>query len=64
VRLDDGFEYYVVEPHPSLSNQPMVWQKPAFEVGIDAVGGNVAPLFSRPGPRSQRPSPRTPMLEP
>ena len=46
VRLDDGFEYYCVAPHPSLFDQPMVWQEPAYQVGFDTAGGNVEPIFS------------------
>ena len=46
IRLDDGFDYYYVAPHPTLFNQPMVWQEPAYTVGFDTAGGNVEPLFS------------------
>ena len=49
VKLADGFEYYIVDVHPYFLNQPQVFQKPAFAVGFDTVGGNVGPIYS---PRS------------
>ncbi len=46
IRLDDGFDYYYVDPHPTLLNQPAIWQPAAFQVGFNTAGGNVIPLFS------------------
>ena len=54
VKLDDGFEYYVVEPHPSLYNQPFIFQKPAFQIDID---GNMTDVFSVPMRKSNDPPP-------
>ena len=56
IRLDDGFDYYCVAPHPTLFNQPSVWQQSAFQVGFDTVGGNVMPLISD-APRGTSPAP-------
>lgn len=47
VKLDDGFEYYVVGVHPFYMNQPQFWQKPAFQVGFDTVGGYTSPIYSK-----------------
>lgn len=47
-KLDDGFDYYVVGVHPYFINQPTVWQKPAFQIGFNTVGGHVDPFFSSP----------------
>ena len=48
VKLDDGFEYYVVGVHPYFNNQPMFWQTPAYAIGFDTVGGYTYPMYSRP----------------
>lgn len=52
VKLDDGFEYYVVQPHPYLYNQPFIFQKPAFQIDID---GNMTDVFSVPMRKSNDP---------
>ncbi len=53
VKLDDGFDYYVVGVHPYFINQPTMWQKPAFQVGFDTVGGHNDPIFSTPKSRAK-----------
>jgi len=47
VKLEDGFEYYVVGVHSFFINQPQFWQKPAFQVGFDTVGGYTSPIYSK-----------------
>jgi hypothetical protein len=61
VKLDDGFEYYVVGVHPYFLNQPQAFQKPAFSVGFDTAGGHTSPIFSpnqSAQPRGASPSPK------
>ena len=68
IRLDDGFDYYYVAPHPTLFNQPSMWQQAAFQVGFDTAGGNVLPIISdnprgtEPNPPSTRNDVQSPML--
>jgi hypothetical protein len=56
IKLGDGFPYYFVGVHPSILRQPTFFQKPAFSVGFNTVGGHIAPIFS---PRAPLGNPKT-----
>ena len=66
IKLNDGFEYYVVGVHPYLQNQPIFWQTPAYDIGVSSAGGHVHPIYTSPksivDPNKEKPdSPNLPI---